>query len=1012
MKKWCVFVCLTFLLVFDGYSQKNKPSYESWTGAEIEKFMEKTELIPINVTGDKDNRINIVIVNQWTSRDEAPYNSPEMRGEFVKDIEESLVAALTYGDPRAQTAYANYKEFFNVYGLWMPNAPEWKKGIDLEAMDAIREKLFLPWTNEYTGWATFLIMPNRENGGGGAARNLEKRVGNAVIAGNGIGKMLHEISHTCMSIGDEYTTGATGTGAFPTYGADLEYARDKIKWMKWIEPDTPLPTPYEEEYLDKVGAFEGNQYHLVDYYRSTAQGCIMGAGVFDNTEKMCPVCNQRVSMRVYDLVNPVKSSLPESKEININGAQKIHFEVDHIKPEPNTQVVRWFLNGKLIATGPDVLDVEFGDIAQYELVCSITDETPNIRPDPPYSKFPKVEVRWTIINAAPVSTVKDIAVKLDSEVVDKKAGVFKVEPSIMGGLPPYTYQWSTGSVSETLNDVGFGIYEVTVVDSEFRKETAKLSIYESDLTGVKTNKKNKKNNKVEIEVFANVKASDVKKDNGAIALQISGGQAPYAVKWKNAEYDYGINTIYEPENAQIKVSNYEMKKLFSASNNTYLDNNGSEGSVSWEVEVANSGIYPIGLVYGGIIMKGSEALISVNEKIQEETFHFNQTRPLETGWDIATVKVYLKEGKNNVSIISNGKSIPTIDYLRVPTSVRYKSVLKNERINLTSDDYKYVVSDSKGNTVEGKVSVPEVYPFKIDDIKLVHKNGGVAVVNPLPTYTYKWYTKDATKIKGELYEFPLATGNVFVPKEKGNYYVAAQNNQTLAESANRFGFGVGDLADKKVEALDPSELGFESIAMWFDAHDIDGNGKVDEETPKRGPLKHWKDKSKLYRNELFVKYEPNKLNGKGIAAFDQVWLSILENRVKSYQTIIMVYKESSVSFPGTSLFKGLGPFIGKSKNSKNSLFDSETIDAKTKNGKVFLNGKQVNPFITPNPMEFCMLTVELDSKSNVPLSRTEGLWEGSIAEIIIVDRVLTEAERNGVEEYLRRKWFASIDVKF
>ncbi len=110
--------------------------------------------------------------------------------------------------------------------------------------------------------------------------------------------MLHEIAQTCMSIGDEYTGGATGTSSMPTYTSTNEYERDKIKWRKWIEADTPLPTSYTEEYKDKIGAFEGTQYHLTGYFRSTAQGCIMGAEVFDNTEKMCPICNQRVSMRV------------------------------------------------------------------------------------------------------------------------------------------------------------------------------------------------------------------------------------------------------------------------------------------------------------------------------------------------------------------------------------------------------------------------------------------------------------------------------------------------------------------------------------------------------------------------------------------------------------------------------------------------------------------------------------------------------------------------------------------
>ena len=91
------------------------------------------------------------------------------------------------------------------------------------AVDALRDRLFLPWKDDYRGWVTFLVMPNRNSGGGGAARNLEQRVGTALIAGNGIGKMLHEIAHTCMSIGDEYTAGAIGTSAIPTYAIEREY---------------------------------------------------------------------------------------------------------------------------------------------------------------------------------------------------------------------------------------------------------------------------------------------------------------------------------------------------------------------------------------------------------------------------------------------------------------------------------------------------------------------------------------------------------------------------------------------------------------------------------------------------------------------------------------------------------------------------------------------------------------------------------------------------------------------
>jgi hypothetical protein len=57
------------------------------TDNHIDSLLKKVELIPIMITGEKDNRINIVIMNRWTSRDKEPYNSPKMRDEFIKDID-------------------------------------------------------------------------------------------------------------------------------------------------------------------------------------------------------------------------------------------------------------------------------------------------------------------------------------------------------------------------------------------------------------------------------------------------------------------------------------------------------------------------------------------------------------------------------------------------------------------------------------------------------------------------------------------------------------------------------------------------------------------------------------------------------------------------------------------------------------------------------------------------------------------------------------------------------------
>jgi hypothetical protein len=63
-------------------------------------------------------------------------------------------------------------------------------------------------------------------------------------------------------------------------------------------------------------------------------------------------------------------------------------------------------------------------------------------------------------------------------------------------------------------------------------------------------------------------------------------------------------------------------------------------------------------------------------------------------------------------------------------------------------------------------------------------------------------------------------------------------------------------------------------------------------------------------------------------------------------------------------------------------------------------------------MRFCVLTVELGSSAKEPITSTDGNWEGSLAEVLVINRKLSDFERQGIEEYLRRKWFSSIDIDF
>ncbi len=58
-----------------GLWDEHRVTYEE---AYVDSIIQESELIPIKLTGPKDNRINIVIINRWEKRDENPYNSPEM----------------------------------------------------------------------------------------------------------------------------------------------------------------------------------------------------------------------------------------------------------------------------------------------------------------------------------------------------------------------------------------------------------------------------------------------------------------------------------------------------------------------------------------------------------------------------------------------------------------------------------------------------------------------------------------------------------------------------------------------------------------------------------------------------------------------------------------------------------------------------------------------------------------------------------------------------------------------
>ena len=102
--------------------------------------------------------------------------------------------------------------------------------------------------------------------------------------------------------------------------------------------------------------------------------------------------------------------------------------------------------------------------------------------------------------------------------------VSSINVAVTGGTSPYTYSWSTGATGTSINNLGVGMYIVTIQDSIgcIRKDTTVLSQPDSLYLSIYSPLQFDGHNIT----FANG-------NDGSIDLTIHGGTTPYAILWSN-----------------------------------------------------------------------------------------------------------------------------------------------------------------------------------------------------------------------------------------------------------------------------------------------------------------------------------------------------------------------------------------------------------------------------------------------------------------------------------------------
>ncbi|MCW5906396.1 MAG: gliding motility-associated C-terminal domain-containing protein [Chitinophagales bacterium] len=133
---------------------------------------------------------------------------------------------------------------------------------------------------------------------------------------------------------------------------------------------------------------------------------------------------------------------------------------------------------------------------------------------------------------ASVSISQPPALVLTSQVsspVCNGANTGTIDISVVGGVQPYTYNWSDGSTSEDLSGIPVGTYSVTVTDANGCTISGSYTITQPPALAISLASYN--------DVSCNGGT------NGSVDITINGGTTPYTFAWSNNTSNEDLNNV-------------------------------------------------------------------------------------------------------------------------------------------------------------------------------------------------------------------------------------------------------------------------------------------------------------------------------------------------------------------------------------------------------------------------------------------------------------------------------------
>lgn len=251
----------------------------------------------VHISGDAAVKVDILILPEG-------YSEEEM-GFFIEDCNKFATDFFAFAP------YSENQEQFNIRAVL---APSKESGVDIPA-DTIwkstimnsgyytfdSERYLMTFDNKSVRdlaanapYDQIYILVNSDKYGGGAIYNYYNV---SVNSNEQSGKILiHEFGHGFAGLADEYYDNSTSYGEF--YNLEIEPWEPNIttlvnfqsKWKHLVKKRTLIPTPENEKYIERIGAFEGGGYEPKGMYRPM-HDCMMKT--FDGNV-FCPACKQAI----------------------------------------------------------------------------------------------------------------------------------------------------------------------------------------------------------------------------------------------------------------------------------------------------------------------------------------------------------------------------------------------------------------------------------------------------------------------------------------------------------------------------------------------------------------------------------------------------------------------------------------------------------------------------------------------------------------------------------------------